>query len=93
MLLCGAVAANADTKTVRVKLVNPLNVDRSDVPVVVSLRDVQFNVADAMVKDGGREIPSQIDDLDRDLRNDELALVVDMPAKGKKTLEVELFSE
>lgn len=93
MLLCGAVAANADTKTIRVKLVNPLNVDRSDVPVVVSLRDVQFNVADAVVKDGGREIPSQIDDLDRDLRNDELALVVDMPAKGKKTLEVELFSE
>lgn len=93
MLLCGALAANADTKTIRVKLVNPLNVDRSDVPVVVSLRDVQFNVADAVVKDGGREIPSQIDDLDRDLRNDELALVVDMPAKGKKTLEVELFSE
>lgn len=93
MLLCGAVAANADTKAIRVKLVNPLNVDRSDVPVVVSLRDVQFNVADAVVKDGGREIPSQIDDLDRDLRNDELALVVDMPAKGKKTLEVELFSE
>lgn len=93
MLLCGAVAANADTKTIRVKLVNPLNVDRSDVPVVVSLRDVQFNVADAVVKDGGREIPSQIDNLDRDLRNDELALVVDMPAKGKKTLEVELFSE
>lgn len=93
MLLCGALAANADTKTIRVKLVNPLNVDRSDVPVVVSLSDVAFNVADAVVKDGGREIPSQIDDLDRDLRNDELALVVDMPAKGKKTLEVELFSE
>lgn len=93
MLLCGALAANADTKTIRVKLVNPLNVDRSDVPVVVSLSDVAFNVADAVVKDDGREIPSQIDDLDRDLRNDELALVVDMPAKGKKTLEVELFSE
>lgn len=93
MLLCGAVAANADTKTVRVKLVNPLNVDRSDVPVVVSLRDVQFNVVDAVVKDGDREVSSQIDDLDRNLRNDELAFVIDMEAKGKKTLTVELYSD
>lgn len=93
MLLCGAVAANADTKTIRVKLVNPLNVDRSDVPVVVSLRDVQFNVVDAVVKDGDREVSSQIDDLDRNLRNDELAFVIDMEAKGKKTLTVELYSD
>ena len=93
LLMCGATVTNAETKTIKLKLTNPLDVKRSDVPVVVSLRDVQFNVADAVVKDGGREIPSQIDDLDRDLRNDELALVVDMPAKGKKTLEVELFSE
>ena len=57
MLLCGAVAANADTKTIREQLVNPLNVDRSDVPVVVSLRDVQFNVADAVGREGGGGIP------------------------------------
>ena len=93
LLLCGATVANAETKTIKVKLTNPLNVNRGDVPVVVSLRDVQFNVVDAVVKDGDREVPSQIDDLDRNLRNDELAFVIDMKAKEKKTLTVELYSE
>lgn len=93
LLMCGVTVTNAETKTIKVKLTNPLNVKRSDVPVVVSLRDVQFNVADAVVKDGDREVSSQIDDLDRNLRNDELAFVIDMEAKGKKTLTVELYSD
>lgn len=93
MLMGMATNTNAETKTWRVRLNNPLNVKRSDVPVVLSLRDVPFNVADAVVKDGAREIPSQIDDIDRNLRNDELAFVVDMEARGKKTLTVELYSE
>ena len=91
--MCGVTVTNAETKTIKVKLTNPLNVKRSDVPVVVSLRDVQFNVVDAVVKDGDREVSSQIDDLDRNLRNDELAFVIDMEAKGKKTLTVELYSD
>ena len=93
LLMCGVTVTNAETKTIKVKLTNPLNVKRSDVPVVVSLRDVQFNVVDAVVKDGDREVSSQIDDLDRNLRNDELAFVIDMEAKGKKTLNVELYSD
>ena len=93
LLMCGVTVANAETKTIKVKLTNPLNLKRSDVPVVVSLRDVQFNVVDAVVKDGDREVSSQIDDLDRNLRNDELAFVIDMEAKGKKTLTVELYSD
>lgn len=93
LLMCGVTVTNAETKTIKVKLTNPLNVKRSDVPVVVSLRDVQFNVVDAVVKDGDGEVSSQIDDLDRNLRNDELAFVIDMEAKGKKTLTVELYSD
>ncbi|WP_443701485.1 DUF4861 domain-containing protein [Prevotella sp.] len=93
MLLVGGIAANAETKTIRIGLANTLNVKRSDVPVVISLRDVPFNVVDAVVKDGDREVSSQIDDLDRNLRNDELAFVIDMEAKGKKTLTVELYSD
>lgn len=93
LLMCGVTVTNAETKTIKVKLTNPLNVKRSDVPVVVSLRDVQFNVVDAVVKDGDREVSSQIDDLDRNLRNDELAFVINMEAKGKKTLTVELYSD
>ena len=93
MLLVGGMAANAETKTIRIWLANTLNVKRSDVPVVISLKDIPFNVVDAVVKDGDREVPSQIDDLDRNLRNDELAFVVDVEAKGKKTLTVELYSD
>ena len=93
MLLVGGIAANAETKTIRIGLANTLNVKRSDVPVVISLRDIPFNVVDAVVKDGDREVSSQIDDLDRNLRNDELAFVIDMEAKGKKTLTVELYSD
>lgn len=93
MLLVGGIAANAETKTIRIGLANTLNVKRSDVPVVISLRDVPFNVVDAVVKDGDREVSLQIDDLDRNLRNDELAFVIDMEAKGKKTLTVELYSD
>lgn len=93
LLMCGVTVTNAETKTIKVKLTNPLNVKRSDVPVVVSLRDVQFDVVDVVVKDGDREVSSQIDDLDRNLRNDELAFVIDMEAKGKKTLTVELYSD
>lgn len=93
MLLVGGMAANAETKTIKIGLANTLNVKRSDVPVVISLKDIPFNVVDAVVKDGDREVPSQIDDLDRNLRNDELAFVIDMEAKGKKTLTVELYSD
>lgn len=93
MLLVGGMAANAETKTMKIGLANTLNVKRSDVPVVISLKDIPFNVVDAVVKDGDREVPSQIDDLDRNLRNDELAFVIDMEAKGKKTLTVELYSD
>lgn len=93
MLLVGGMAANAETKTIRIGLANTLNVKRSDVPVVISLKDIPFNVVDAVVKDGDREVSSQIDDLDRNLRNDELAFVIDMEAKGKKTLTVELYSD
>lgn len=93
MLLVGGMAANAETKTIKIGLANALNVKRSDVPVVISLKDIPFNVVDAVVKDGDREVPSQIDDLDRNLRNDELAFVIDMEAKGKKTLTVELYSD
>lgn len=93
MLLACSAAANAATKNIKVSLSNPLNVKRADVPVVISLKDVPFNVVDAVVTADGKEIPSQIDDLDMDLRNDELAFVTDMDAKQKKTLSVTLYYE
>ena len=42
---------------------------------------------------GSEEIPSQLDDLNGDLKADELAFVIDVPAQGKKTLNVTLSSD
>lgn len=93
MMAVGSVAANAETKTLTLSLENTLKSGRKDVPVVLKLNDIPFNVADAVVKDGAKEIPSQIDDLNRDLRNDELVFVADFAGKEKKTVTVTLYSE
>lgn len=63
-------------------------------PVVVSLDKMQvpFPVRSAVVTDGGTEIPSQLDDLNGDLKADELAFVIDLPAKGRKKIAVTLSS-
>ncbi len=92
LLACSATA-KAETKTLSVTLKNTLGVTRIDVPVVLSLKDIPFNVADAVVTADGREVPSQIDDLDLDLRSDELAFVIDIDAKQKKTVSVTLYSD
>ena len=93
MMAVGSVAANAETKTLTLSLENTLKSGRKDVPVVLKLNDIPFNVADAVVKDGAKEIPSQIDDLNRDLKNDELVFVADFAGKEKKTVTVTLYSE
>lgn len=93
MLLACCANVKAETKKLSITLSNPLKVKRADVPVVISLKDIAFNVVDAVVKDNDREVPSQIDDLNCDLRNDELAFVIDMEAREKKTLTIELYSE
>ena len=43
--------------------------------------------------EGTKEIPSQLDDLNRDRKMDELVFVTDLPAHGRKTFQVTLSSE
>lgn len=93
LALIGATAATAETKSIKVVLKNSLGAGRADVPVVVQLKDIPFAVKDALVKDGTEEVPSQLDDIDENNRNDELAFVTNMAANSTKTLTVELYSE
>lgn len=74
---------------------NPLNRNRVDAPVVLNVGDmnVAFDVKSATVSIDGKEIPCQLDDLDRDNLNEEIALVVDIKAKQTLTLDVTLSSE
>lgn len=90
--ICTAWAQPA-TKSITIEISNPLARARANEPVVIPLHDVGFPVAACIVKDGAAEIPSQLDDLNQDDIPDELAFVVDVPAKGKKSIRIQLLQQ
>ena len=95
LFLCSCplvVLAQSNEKTITVEVSNPWKQAKSDEPVVINLNDIKpgFRIKSATVIDGTTEIPSQLDDLNGDRRADELAFVIDLPAKGKKTLKITL---
>lgn len=79
-------------KLVEVTVKNPSGEARQDVPVVINL-EPWGDIRKAVVKVDGKEIPSQLDDLDRDCVNDELCFLVDLGKKEKKTYCVSLYEE
>ncbi len=85
-LICAlsSIIAGAATHEIKVTIENPLDVARKDVPIVIDINDVTapFTIQSATVFIADKEIPSQTDDLDGDKRADEIAFVLDMPAKG-----------
>lgn len=89
------VSAQQLKKQIQVVVENPWNVEKTDEPVVIDLHTLGtgFTVKSAVVSDGTAEIPSQLDDLTGDLRADELAFVVNLPASGKKTYRIVLSSQ
>lgn len=96
-LLCSSLltAATATSeKVITVTVTNTWNKARQDEPVVVNLKNIAggFQIQSAIVKENGKEIPSQLDDLDGDYKADELAFVADIPAKGKKVFKISLSS-
>lgn len=90
-----AASAQPHEKSFTVKVSNPWKQAKSHEPVVIRLDELStgFRVKSAVVTDGNTEIPSQLDDLNGDTRADELAFVIDLPAKGSKTLTVSLSSQ
>ena len=95
-LLSVTIAQTASVKTCRLSLevTNTWNQDKNDEPVVVSLQEATpgFRVCSAIVMEGEKEIPSQLDDLNGDLHADELAFVIDLKAGERKRLNVTLSS-
>ena len=76
----------------RVEVSNSLPQDLCDVPVVISLRE-QPEVSCAIVEGSQAEaIPCQLDDLDKDGRNDELCFLVNVPAQSATTVNVTLYN-
>lgn len=64
-------------KTFYVKITNPTKEIRKEQPVVLQL-DKETDVQSAVVTLDGKEIPSQLDDLDRDGTFDELCFLTDL---------------
>ena len=85
--LCVGISSAQTTFEVEVK--NPIAQNRTDVPVVIPIDDSQSYTM-AKVTIDGVEIPSQLDDLNRDGHNDELCFVTDLKKKEKKSFR--LFS-
>lgn len=89
------VKAQSAEKSITVTVSNTWDQAKIDEPVVIDLHQLKskFRIKSATVWENELEIPSQLDDLDGDARADELAFVVDMPAKSKKTFRILLSSE
>ncbi len=89
------VAAWGQEKTICVTVENLGAEARVDEPVVIKLADVAapFEEKGARVYAGEAEVASQLDDLNRDGVAEELAFVIDVPAKGSATVKVVLSAE
>lgn len=96
-LAAGNATALAQTRqqTLEVTVENNWTSAKEDEPVVIRLADVNpgFEVQSATVFCGEKEIPSQLDDLNRDTEADELAFVADIPARSKQTFRVILSDQ
>ena len=95
-LVCSQNAIAEDCKhegcRMNVVVTNNSLQDLSDVPVVISLKDCP-DITCAVVEGSQAEaIPCQLDDLDKDGRNDELCFLVNVPARSATTVNVTLYN-
>lgn len=78
-------------KSFEITVRNTTNKVRENQPVVLSLQDIIMR--SAVVKDGRKEIPCQMDDLDADGYINEVTFVIDLKPLEEKKLKVELSVE
>ena len=94
---CCSLPLNAQKqeKSLTIEVSNNWEHAKTDAAVVINLQKLKvgFKIKSAVVTEENIEIPSQLDDMDRDHKMDELVFVTDLPAQGKKTFKVMLSSE
>ena len=86
-MMAAAVAFAQQTVTVTLK--NNLKCELNDVPATVSLKEWPDTKSATVVADG-KEIPYQIDDLDKDGNADELCFLTNLKGRETKTVTVTL---
>lgn len=89
------LSAGAEELVYHLSVTNTWQGEKKDAPVVINLKELPtpFEIKSALVYDGIKEIPSQLDDLDGDGSPDELAFVLDIAASAQRSLQVRLSSE
>lgn len=80
------------SQTITVVVSNPMNISRTDEPVVIPL-SAYGDIRSALVVSNGQEIPCQLDDLNQDETYDELCFLADLDKKEKRSYTVTLFEE
>jgi len=93
LFLCLFVATAMAQKNVRVTVTNNGSTDKVNEPVVLGLKDIGVEVRSALVMYDGKEIPSQLDDTDRNGCFDELCFLVDIKHKENKTYNITLSNQ
>lgn len=93
MLVLLAAIPAFPQKTINIKVSNDSQKPKANVPVVLQLKDYGMDVKSALVTDGGKEIPCQLDDIDQDGKMDELCFITDVKDKAAKNFSITLYSE
>lgn len=93
MMLAGLLVNGVGAQTMlKLEVTNPAKESRMDEPVVIDLRPYG-GVERAVVLEEDSEVPSQLDDLDRDCINDELCFLVNLGKKESKLFTVYLYAD
>lgn len=90
------LSLSATAQTLTLKVTNPSSIDRKDEPVAVKFREqksIKSEVIKAYVTGEKGIVPSQLDDLNGDLRYDELFFVTDIPAHTTQTFTITLNAD
>ena len=80
------------TRTITVSVTNPMNLARTDVPIIINLAPYG-EVCSALVTLNGQEVPCQLDDLDKNDTFDELCFLANLDKKVKQQYTVTLYTE
>ena len=92
----GCLIASAQTKTLQVTVTNDWKENKTDEPVAVKLPEAKklgFEVKSVKVTCKGKDVPCQLDDMDGNLRPDEVFFLTDIKGKDTKTFEVKLSAK
>ena len=96
MALVSLMALTAQAQAnFNVTVTNPSKMVKTDEPVVIDLSKLGSigEIQRAVVTVDGKEIPSQLDDTNRDCTNDELCFLLNLGKKETKNCQVQLFTE